>query len=116
MLGQHTRVRTATLGCIVASSPPVKTLTSSARLALRLSLVNPACKRRISHKPPHTMGRSLDLAKVDIEKIILPFKTYHNVVIAARSRSTPHSGSMWHRPGTEPLIDVDRAVLIATYH
>ena len=44
MLGQHTRVRTATLSCIVASSLPVKTLASSAWLALRLSLVNPACK------------------------------------------------------------------------
>jgi hypothetical protein len=29
------------------------------------------------------MGRSLDLTKVDIENIILPFKTYYNVVIAA---------------------------------
>jgi len=83
VLGQHTRVRTGTLSCIVASSLPVKTLASSAWLALRLSLVNPACKRRISLKPPHSMGRSLDLAKVDIENIILPFKTYYNVVIAA---------------------------------
>jgi hypothetical protein len=61
VLGQHTRVRTGTLSCIVASSPPVETLASSAWLALRLSLVNPACKRRISHKPPHAMGRSLTL-------------------------------------------------------
>ena len=45
MLGQHTRVRTGTLSCIVASSPPVKTLASSAWPALRLSLVNPACKK-----------------------------------------------------------------------
>jgi hypothetical protein len=61
VLGQHIRVRTGTLGCIVASSLPIKTLASSAWLALRLSLVNPACKRRISHKPPHAMGRSLTL-------------------------------------------------------
>lgn len=60
MLGQHTRVRTGILNCIVASSPPVKTLTSSAWLALRLSLANPACKRQFSHKPPHSLGRSLD--------------------------------------------------------
>jgi hypothetical protein len=43
-LGQYPRVRTSTLSGIIASSSPVKTLASSAWLAPRLSLVNPACK------------------------------------------------------------------------
>ena len=30
--------------------------------------------------------------------------------------STPHSGSVWPRPGKEPLVDVDRAILIAIHH
>jgi hypothetical protein len=29
---------------------------------------------------------------------------------------TPHSGSVWPRPGKEPLVDVDRAILIAIHH
>ena len=30
--------------------------------------------------------------------------------------STPHSGSVWPRPGKEPLVDVDRAILVAIHH
>ncbi len=31
--------------------------------------------------------------------------------------STPHSlGSVWPRPGKEPLVDVDRAVVITVHH
>jgi hypothetical protein len=61
MLGQHLRVRTATLSCIVVSSLPVATLAFSAWLALRLSLVNPACQQRATDKPPVSDRRSLTL-------------------------------------------------------
>jgi hypothetical protein len=30
--------------------------------------------------------------------------------------STPYSGSVWPRPGKEPLLDVDRAALVAIHH
>src|SRR5713226_8841710 len=59
MLGQHTRVRAETLNRIVASSLSASTLASSNELALRLSLVNPACKGQVPHKPPVCDRRSL---------------------------------------------------------
>src|SRR6516225_1274080 len=30
--------------------------------------------------------------------------------------STPHSKSVWRRPRKEPLVDVDRAILVTVHH
>src|SRR6266446_10437669 len=48
------------------------------------------------------------------------FPAFLNVfkhLITALSCSTPHSTlSVWRRPRNEPLVDVNRAVLIAVHH
>src|SRR6266567_7274476 len=44
-------------------------------------------------------------------------KKFHNFSFANRSCSTPHPlGSVWPRPGKEPLVNVDRAVLITVHY
>ncbi len=46
----------------------------------------------------------------------LLFKTC-NVLIPALSCSTPHSKlSVWPKPGNEPLVDVNRAILVAVHY
>src|SRR5260221_11013089 len=62
--------------------------------------------------------------------LVLPFKTYKHLLNSAwgwstksfdfydtaPSCSTPHSKSVWRGPRNEPLVEVDRAVLVTVHH